>query len=121
MQHRRPRGRRGRAVLVFFATLVSIFAASTASSAAAQTASLPKLNVAITPSSIAVSGANQAGAVEVVSTGPKETELILFHLNPGVSTASLLKMFEGRGASATPTPYSSTRRSCSTPRRSGAS
>jgi hypothetical protein len=45
-----------------------------------------------------VSGANQSGAVEFVSTGPKGAELILFHLNPGVSPSRFRTALEGKAA-----------------------
>jgi hypothetical protein len=95
MQYRPSR--RGRAVLVLFAALACSLAVIVGASAGAQAATLPTLNVAITPNSIAVAGAGQAGAMEIVSTGPKESELILFHLNPGATSAALLRLFEGRG------------------------
>jgi hypothetical protein len=56
-------------------------------SAAAATSTLPTLSVAITKSSIAVAGATQSGAVNVVSTatGVKEASVILFLLKPGAT------------------------------------
>jgi len=97
MEYRRTRGARRRALLALCAALAS-FGALTAATRTAQAATLPKLNVAISKSSISVSGTNQAGAVEVVSTGPKDTELILFHLNAGVAPSSFLKALEGKAS-----------------------
>ncbi|HZL47451.1 MAG TPA: hypothetical protein VFC30_00380 [Solirubrobacteraceae bacterium] len=58
---------------------------------AAASSTLPTLTIAITKSSIAVTGAAQSGAVNVVSTatGVKEASAILFLMKPGVTVAEV--------------------------------
>jgi hypothetical protein len=57
----------------------------------AQASTLPTLTLALTSSSITVTGSTQSGAVNVVSsaTGVKEASAILFLLKPGVTVAEL--------------------------------
>jgi hypothetical protein len=52
---------------------------------------LPTLSLTLTKTSIAVSGATQSGAVNVVSsaTGTKEASAILFQMKPGVTAAEV--------------------------------
>jgi len=71
------------AFLLVFAGLVS--------AVAAQAAALPLVSVALSPSSITVSGALQSGAVNIVSTaaGGKEPSPALLLLKPGVSVAEV--------------------------------
>jgi hypothetical protein len=61
------------------------------SSATADAATLPTVSVALSPSSIAVGGTLQSGAVNVVSssTGGKEPSTSLLLLKPGVSVAEV--------------------------------
>jgi hypothetical protein len=60
-----------------------------AAAVSAQAATLPTVSIAINPSSIAVGGTLQSGAVNVVTSasGVKEGSPVLFLLKPGVSVA----------------------------------
>jgi hypothetical protein len=61
---------------------------------AAQAATLPTVTATVSPTSISVTGALQAGAVNIASTatGGKEASVVLIKLNPGVSAAELLAL-----------------------------
>ncbi len=63
--------------------------ASVLTAGAAQAATLPTITATVGPTSIAVSGALQSGAVNIASTatGGKEPSAVLFALKPGVSLA----------------------------------
>jgi hypothetical protein len=69
------------------AALTAVAAVFTAG--AAQAATLPTITATVGPTSIAVTGALQSGAVNVASTatGGKEPSVALFALKPGVSVA----------------------------------
>jgi hypothetical protein len=64
------------------ALVISLIAGS-----AAQAATLPTVTATVSPTSIAVSGALQSGAVNIASTatGGKEPSVVFFALKPGVS------------------------------------
>jgi hypothetical protein len=74
--------------------LVSVFLFSQPASAAA----LPTVSVAVTPSSISVSGSLQSGGVNVVAsdTGVKEAAVILVLLRPGVTAAEAIASTEAK-------------------------
>ncbi len=77
-----------RHALLLAMTASALLAAGTiAVGPAAAGSTLPTLSLTITNSSIAVSGATQSGAVNVVSsaTGVKEADVILFLLKPGAT------------------------------------
>jgi hypothetical protein len=67
-----------------------------AATGSARAAALPNLTLTIGPSSIAVGGATQSGAVNVVTTatGVKEANAILFALKPGASATELISYVE---------------------------
>jgi hypothetical protein len=73
------------------ATLASLLATGLIAAGAAQAATLPKLTLALTKSSITVGGALQSGGVDVVSTATatKEATALLFQVKPGVSVAEV--------------------------------
>ncbi len=74
---------RFRSALILAVTLGALAAGASASAAA----SLPTLTITATSSSISVAGAEQSGAVNVVTeyTGSKEANVILVQLRPGAS------------------------------------
>ncbi len=78
-----------RATLTAGAALV--IATSLAAAGAAQAATLPRLTLTITKSSITVGGVTQSGAVNVITSasGVKEASAILFLLKPGVTVAEV--------------------------------
>ncbi|HTR89378.1 MAG TPA: hypothetical protein VMG62_04620 [Solirubrobacteraceae bacterium] len=61
---------------------------------------LPTLSLTLTKTTIAVSGATQSGAVNVVSsaTGTKEAAAILFALRPGVTVAEVTEFLKTKKA-----------------------
>jgi hypothetical protein len=61
------------------------------SAASAQASTLPTLSIAVTKSSIAVTGPTQSGAVNVVTTasGVKEGTAILLLIRPGITVAEI--------------------------------
>jgi hypothetical protein len=71
------------------ALLITTIALVLALSAGARAATLPKVSIAVTPSSATVSGPLESGGVNIVSTdtGVKEGFVILVALKPGVSLA----------------------------------
>jgi hypothetical protein len=75
--------------LILAATTTALLAAAgtLAAAAGAAPSTLPTVSVAITPTSIAVTGALESGAVNVVThdTGVKEGGVILFQLKPGAT------------------------------------
>jgi hypothetical protein len=76
---------RRRAALVVAAATCAPFALASSAQAA-----LPTVTVSVSASSVAVGGALQSGAVNVLSTSTKkETEVILFAVKPGVSVAEV--------------------------------
>ncbi len=77
-----------------------------ASSEAAST--LPTLTVAITPTTITVAGAEQSGAVNVVTTatGTKEGSTTLILLKPGVTLAEAEALLSSNKASSDPNTVS---------------
>jgi hypothetical protein len=79
--------------------LVALLVALTALAGTARASSLPTLTLAVSPSAIAVSGATQSGAVNVVATdtGVKEGSAILFALKPGVNAAEVYAYLESKG------------------------
>jgi len=74
----------------------------------AQAETLPTLTLTIGPSSIAVGGAEQSGAVNVVSTatGTKEAAPVLVLLKPGVSTAEVEALLASNTATKDPNTVS---------------
>jgi len=64
---------------------------ATLAAGSAQAATLPTVTATVSATSISVSGALQAGAVNITSTatGGKEPSVVLFLLKPGVSLAEL--------------------------------
>jgi hypothetical protein len=92
MSHRRSRtvkaGRSTRSAILLAGTCLA-FAGSMIVGNAAQAASLPTVNATVSATSIAVTGALQSGAVNVVSTatGGKEPNTVFVALKPGVTLA----------------------------------
>jgi hypothetical protein len=78
-----------RAILA--ASAASLLTAGLIAAGTAQAATLPKLMLALTRSSITVGGTLQSGGVDVVSTatGTKEATALLFQVKPGVSVAEV--------------------------------
>ncbi len=77
-----------RLILLALTTTALLTAAGTLALAAdAAPSTLPTISVAITPTTIVVTGALQSGAVNVVThdTGVKEASVILFQLKPGAT------------------------------------
>jgi hypothetical protein len=72
--------------------------------ASAQAATLPTLTATVTPSTIAVSGALQSGAVNVSSTATsgKEPSVVLLQLKPGVSPSEVYAVLAANKASKDP-------------------
>jgi hypothetical protein len=69
----------------------------------AQAATLPNVTATVSPTSIAISGALQSGAVNISSTGTgKEPEVVLIKLNPGVSVDEVLAFLASNKAAADP-------------------
>lgn len=64
--------------------------------AAEAATTLPTISATVSPTSVAVSGALQSGAVNIATTGTsgKEPGLVLFHLNPGASAAELFALLD---------------------------
>jgi len=73
--------------IVAVATACTALALGALGASAAQAATLPTVNVTVSSTSIAVSGALQSGAVNVAgtATGGKEPQVTFFQLKPGVS------------------------------------
>lgn len=87
---------------VTLATLTAVVAVFTAG--AAQAATLPTITATVGSTSIAVTGALQSGAVNIVSTatGGKEPSVALFALKPGVSVAEFYAYLNENKASSDP-------------------
>ena len=66
----------------------------------AQAATLPTLNIGITASAITVTGSEQAGAVNIVTTatGVKEAAAIIVRLKPGVTPAQVFAFLASKAA-----------------------
>jgi hypothetical protein len=81
------------------AALAACTALAGAGSAQAAT-TLPTISVAVTPTSITVSGALQSGGVNIVSkaTGVKEASVMLALLKPGISPAALQGFMQSKQA-----------------------
>lgn len=79
---------------VLIASLLTV--AGLMSATGAEAAPLPTVSVALSPTSISVSGAPQSGAVNVVSTatGGKESSTSLLLLKPGVSVAEVYALLD---------------------------
>jgi hypothetical protein len=76
-----------RLILLALTTTALLTAAGTLAVAADAASTLPTVSVAITPTTITVTGALESGAVNVVThdTGVKEGSVILFQLKPGAT------------------------------------
>ncbi len=76
-----------RLILLAVTTTALLTAAGTLTVAADAASALPTVSVAITPTSITVTGALESGAANVVThdTGVKEGSVILFQLKPGAT------------------------------------
>ncbi len=83
---------------VFVAALLS--AVGLVSAASVQASALPTLTLAVTKSSITVSGPTQSGAVNVVTSASdvKEAAAILFLMKPGVTVAEVESFLAKKGA-----------------------
>ncbi len=70
----------------------------------ARAGTLPTLTVAVTKTSITLTGAKESGAVNVVLTasGVKEAGAILFLMTPGVTDAEIESFFAAKGAAGDP-------------------
>jgi hypothetical protein len=71
---------------------------------AAQAATLPTVTATVSPTSISVTGALQAGAVNIASTatGGKEPAVVLFALKPGVTPTEFFAFLDSNKASGDP-------------------
>jgi hypothetical protein len=102
MSHRftRPAWRRRAVAAGTTAAGVVGLAGALLSPQAAQAAALPTVSVAVTPSSISVSGALQSGGVNVVTTdtGVKEAVVIFVALKPGATPAEVIAFGESKHA-----------------------
>jgi len=78
--------------------------AGTIGGASAQAATLPTISATVSPTSIAVSGALQSGAVNIASTGTggKEPSVVFVRLNPGVSVDEVFAFLATNKASKDP-------------------
>jgi hypothetical protein len=76
--------------------------------ASAQAATLPTISATVSPTTIAVSGALQSGAVNVASTatGGKEPDVVFVRLNPGVSVDEVFAFLATNKASKDPNTVS---------------
>ena len=95
---------RGRSPLIKGALVVSLLTSLVLLSATAQAATLPTLTLAVTKTTITVTGAKESGAVNVVTTatGVKEAGAILFLVKPGVSIAEVEAFMKQKGATRDP-------------------
>ncbi len=78
--------------------------AGTIGGAAAQAATLPTISATVSPTTIAVSGALQSGAVNIASTatGGKEPNVVFVRLNPGVGVNEVFTFLATNKASKDP-------------------
>lgn len=88
---KRPVGRRPLKAAMFGSALAVVCLVGAGLAQASGGSALPKLSLKLTPSTIAVGGSMESGAVDIVSTytGKKEAAAILFRLNPGISLAEV--------------------------------
>jgi hypothetical protein len=91
-----------RTVLLAGASMAVV--AGTIGGAGAQAATLPTISATVSPTTIAVSGALQSGAVNVASTatGGKEPDVVFVRLNPGVSVDEVFAFLATNKASKDP-------------------
>lgn len=95
----------GRMLRPLLVGAIAALALGAMGAAAAQAAStLPTVSVAVSPTSITVSGALQAGAVNVASTATsgKEPESVLFQLKPGASLSEFYALLDSNKLSSDP-------------------
>jgi len=86
------------------AATVAVSMGAFAGGPALAASTLPTVNATVNSTSIAVSGALQSGAVNVVSTatGGKEPAVVLIKLNPGVTAAETFAFLDSNKASGDP-------------------
>ncbi len=91
-----------RTVLLAGASIAVV--AGTIGGASAQAATLPTISATVSPTTIAVSGALQSGAVNIASTatGGKEPDVVFIRLNPGVSVNDVFAFLATNKASKDP-------------------
>jgi hypothetical protein len=91
-----------RAVLLAGASMAVV--AGTIGGGSAQAATLPTISATVSPTTIAVSGALQSGAVNIASTatGGKEPDVVFVRLNPGVSVNEVFAFLATNKASKDP-------------------
>ena len=102
---RTPRAVRRTVLLV--STCVA-FAAGAIGAGVAQAATLPTISATVSPTTIAVSGALQSGAVNIASTatGGKEPAVVLIRLNAGVSVNEVFAFLATNKAAKDPNTVS---------------
>ena len=90
------------------AALLVLLACQLCGAVASQAASLPSLTLTLGPSSIAVGGTEQSGAVNVVTTakGTKEASAVLVLLRPGVAVSEVEAFLATNQASKDPNTVS---------------
>jgi len=90
---------------LILASACAAFGLGAVGAAAAQAASpLPTVSVAVSPSSVTVSGPLQAGAVNVASTAAsgKEPNVVLFQLKPGASLSEFYAVLDSNKLGSDP-------------------
>lgn len=99
---------RRKLVATLAAAGVAVSLGAFAAGPAVAASTLPTINATVNSTSIAVSGALQSGAVNVVSTatGGKEPAVVLIKLNPGVSAAETFAFLDTNKASQDPNTVS---------------
>jgi hypothetical protein len=101
---RATRARRAVRLTVLGASACIAFASA---AGAAQAATLPAVTATVTPTTITIAGALQAGAVNIASTGTgKEPNVALIALKPGVGLAELFAALDSNKVSKDPNTLS---------------
>lgn len=87
---------------------LAVLAAGIFTASAAQAATLPTVTAAVTPTSIAISGALQSGAVNIASTATagKEPAVVFVKLNPGVTITEVFAFLDKNKAGQDPNTVS---------------
>jgi hypothetical protein len=96
MQHRSTGPARATRPIIAIAIACAALALGALGASSAQAATLPSVTISISPTSIAVSGSLQSGAVNIASsaTGGKEPAVTLFQLRPGVSPGEVFAFLD---------------------------
>jgi len=93
-----------RRIVASATTVAALAVAGVFTAGAAQAATLPTITATVGPTSIAVTGALQSGAVNIASTatGGKEPAAVFVRLNPGVSVNEVFAFLATNKASKDP-------------------